>query len=100
MQLMRGSSQTGHCRGVSVLEILVAMVIVTFCVTATVNSYVVCARQADKVAYSLSVQSLALGRMEQVRAAKWDLLNTPPIDEVVSTNFNPKFETLDLPLQN
>ena len=100
MQFMWDFGKKGKCRGVTVLEIVVAMLIVTFCVTAIVNSYVVCARQADRVAYSLAAQSLALGRMDQVRAAKWDLLNTPAIDEVVSTNFNPKFETLDLPLQN
>ena len=36
--------------------------------------------------------------MEQVRAAKWDLLVSPSVDEV--TNTPPVREMLDLPCQN
>jgi len=61
------------------------MLIVAFSMAAIVNSYVVCARESDRSAYSLSAQSLALGRMEQVRAAKWDLVVSPLVDDVTNT---------------
>jgi Tfp pilus assembly protein PilV len=100
MRLKVGAPRNANCRGIGVLEILIAMLIVAFSMAAIVNSYVVCARESDRAAYSLSAQSLALGRLEQVRAAKWDLVVVPPVDDVQNTNFPAKSEVLDLPRQN
>lgn len=99
MRILVGERSNSSCLGIGILEVLIAMVIVAFSLTAIVNSYVVCAREADRAAYSLSAQSLALGRMEQVRAAKWDLLASPPVDQVSNSNFTVEQVMLDLPCQ-
>ena len=94
MHFKVGALRNAHCRGIGVLEVLIAILIVGFSMAAIVNSYVVCARESDRAAYSLSAQSLALGRLEQVRAAKWDLAVLPAVDDVQSSNFPPAAEIL------
>ena len=37
-------------------------------------------------------------RLEQVRAAKWDTLAAPPVDQVMQSNFPPAVEILDIPI--
>ena len=66
MRISVGKGGNADCLGICILEVLIAMLIVAFSLAAIVNSYVVCAREADRAAYSLAAQSLALGRMEQV----------------------------------
>ena len=36
--------------------------------------------------------------LEQTRAAKWDTLGTPVVDQVVSGNFTSRVEILDIPI--
>ena len=42
--------------------------------------YLQAAVRAEWSAYSLAAQSLAVMRLEQSRAAKWDRLAYPPVD--------------------
>ncbi len=37
-------------------------------------------------------------RVEQTRAAKWDMIAYPPIDQLVSNNFPAVTSTLDVPV--
>lgn len=63
-----------------------------------VTGYVLSAQRAEWSAYSLAANSLAMQRVEQIRAAKWDPLAWPPVDEVVASNFPPSIEVLDIPV--
>jgi len=51
-------------------------------------------------AHSLAAHSLAQQGMEQSRAAKWDTMATPTVDELVQSNFPPSIEVLDIPMQS
>ena len=64
----------------------------------TVNGYVLSSKRAERSAYSLAAHSLAMQRMEQVRAAKWDTLAYPLVDQIQSSNFPVVVEVLDVPL--
>jgi hypothetical protein len=62
------------------------------------TGYVQSARKAEWSAYSLAAQSLAMQQLESVRAAKWDLQASPPVDMVKGTNFPSLAEVLDVPV--
>ena len=46
----------------------------------------------------LAANNLAMQRIEQTRACKWDTQASPVIDELVSANFPPVIELLDVPV--
>ena len=82
---------SGH-HGFTLVEILVAIVIITLTFSAVITSYVNANSKAEWSAYSFTAQSLALQGVEQVRAARWE----PSVDELGETNFT-QIETLDVP---
>jgi Tfp pilus assembly protein PilV len=92
--------QQGGCMqtaGPTLVEVLVSILILTMAVVATVNGYIFSVHRAEWSAHSLAAHSLAMQRMEQVRAAKWDLVAYPAVDQVVQTNFPVAVDLLDLP---
>ena len=86
-----------YCRAMSLIEIVIAMALTTVGISALVNGYVLCARQAETSSLNLAAQAQALERFEQVRAAKWDPIADPPVDQVYSTNFPKLVKVLDVP---
>ena len=52
-----------------------------------IYGYVMSAQRAEWSAYSLAAQALASQRLEQMRAAKWDLRGSPIVDELTTSNF-------------
>lgn len=60
-----------------------------------ISGYVLAADRADWSGLSFSAQSQALQRMEQTRAAKWDTMGYPAVDEMVSSNFPQVVTALD-----
>jgi len=84
--------------GNSLAETLLALLITVITVSGTINGYIFTTTRAEWSAYSLAAQSLAMQRVEQVRAAKWDLGAYPPIDRAVATNFPVVVDVLDLPM--
>ena len=74
------------------------MGILSMSVVAIINGYIYATRQAEWSAYSLAAHSLALQRLEQVRAAKWDPQGYPAVDRVVPANFPVTTAILDVPL--
>jgi hypothetical protein len=58
--------------------------------------YVMSAQSAEWSAYNLAANSLAIQRLEQTRAAKWDRQASPLVDEL--TNFPTVVEILDIPI--
>ena len=63
-----------------------------------ITGFVQSARQAESSAYILAAQAQASQGLEQVRAAKWDpTVSTGAVDQVLSANFPPFIQLLDVP---
>jgi type II secretory pathway pseudopilin PulG len=76
-------------------EVVIAMAIAALSLGSIVNGYVISSQRAEWSAYSLAAHSLAMERLEQTRAAKWDPDGVPPADQL--TNSPNTVEILDLP---
>jgi type II secretory pathway pseudopilin PulG len=84
--------------GITLVEVVLSLAIMGIAFGAIIMGYVLSARRAEWSAYSLAANSLAMQRLEQCRAAKWDLLTTPVTDELVATNFVTQPAILDVPI--
>ncbi len=84
--------------GVTLVETLVAMLIVAVTIAATVNGYILAANRAEWAAQSLAAHSLAIQRMEQVRSATWNMTGEFPVDNVIEGNFPESKSVLDMPV--
>ena len=84
--------------GFTLEEVVTAMALSSLCFAGTVKGYGLAADRAEWSACSLAAQSLAFQRVEQVKAAKWDTMMYPQMDELVSTNFPTTTDSLDMPL--
>lgn len=80
------------------MEVVLSMTIAALAIGGMIYGYVLSANRAEWSAYSLAAQSLALQRLEQARACKWDPLANPPVDQLVSTSFPVMVEILDVPI--
>ena len=80
----------------TLVEVVVSMLIVGIMLAALISLYTQSAVRAEWSAYSLAGQMMALRGLEQTRAAKWDPRAAVPVDELVSTNFPPVVDVLDL----
>jgi type II secretory pathway pseudopilin PulG len=104
--MMRALSKNGNGRpndhrgagAFTLMEVVIAIGVAAVAIVATVEGYVFAAKQAEWSAYNLAAQSLAMQRLEQTRAAKWDTLSTPVVDELVSSNFPTVVDILDIPV--
>jgi len=85
-------------QGGSLVEVIFSLGIATLTIAGSVNGYVLSAKRAEWSAYSLAAHSLAIQRLEQVRAAKWDTATYPAVDQVVQSNFGPVTNILDVPV--
>jgi len=81
--------------GISLLETVIAMTIATLVLSGLITGFVQSARQAEISAYTLAAQAQASQGLEQVRAAKWDLSGSSPVDQL--TNFANVVQPLDIP---
>ena len=77
-------------------ELVISAAIAAVSVGGIIYGYVMSAQSAEWSAYHLAANSLALQKMEQARAAKWDRQATPIVDEL--TNFPVSVEVLDIPI--
>ncbi len=87
-------------RGITIIEVVLSLAIMGISFGAIVLGYVMSARRAEWSAYSLAANSLAMQRIEQCRAAKWDMLTTPVTDELVASNFVAQASILDVPISS
>ncbi len=83
--------------GITLVEVVLSLAIVSISLGAVVAGYIYSAKIAEWSAYSLAANSLAMQRLEQCRAAKFDVLTTPITDELVATNFPVDVQILDIP---
>jgi type II secretory pathway pseudopilin PulG len=78
-------------------EVVVSLAIASTVIVGIVTGYINCVYRAEWLACSVAAQSLATQRLEQVRAARWDTLANPPVDEVTTNQFPLAVQALDLP---
>jgi len=83
--------------GITLVEVVISLAITSISLGAIVAGYIYSAKVAEWSAYSLAANSLAMQRLEQCRAAKFDVLTTPITDELTAANFPDKPEILDVP---
>lgn len=100
---MRYTATSGERRrrsrgGFTMIEAVVSMAIAGIVMGGIVSGFMQAHRTAEWSAYSLAAQSLALQPLEQSRAAKWDPYASPPVDQLVPTNFPMTISILDVPL--
>ena len=82
----------------TLIEALVSMMLVAIMAVATINGYLLSTSRAEWSSHSLAAHSLAMQRLEQTRACKWDLQAWPIVDELVLTNFPTQINILDIPI--
>lgn len=100
MKLSNQSPQTLNQRkkGITIVEVVLSLAIMGISFGAIVTGYVLSAKRAEWSAYSLAANSLAMQRLEQCRAAKWDVLTTPITDELTASVFTNQVSILDVPV--
>ena len=84
-----------RCHGLTLVETVVALAIAGIVIAATVGGFVSLLRTTESVSYSLGANALAVQGYEQTRAATWDAIAFPNVDEVVGSNFPPMLYTID-----
>ena len=84
--------------GMTLMEVLIAVTIAVLAVTGIINGYIFSTRRAEWSAQSLAAHSMAIQRLEQTRAAKWNVSDSPVTDEVVEANFPTITAMLDMPM--
>jgi len=88
-------------RGFTLAEVVIAAGILALCIGGIITGYVSSSRRIEWSAYSLAAQSLAVQRMEQARACKWDLGAYPVVDgELQASNFPAQVLILDVPMNS
>ena len=78
------------------VSVVVAMAVAGIMIAGMVTGHIQAVKQAEWSAYSLAANALALQQVERVKAAKWD--SQAGLDQVVSSNFPPGVEVLDVPI--
>jgi type II secretory pathway pseudopilin PulG len=94
----RAENKAGRKSAFTLAETVVSIAIGGLVVAGVVSGYTWTLRRAEWSAHSLAANSLAQQRLEQTRAAKWDTLASPPVDQLVASNFPPTIEVLDIPV--
>jgi hypothetical protein len=77
---------------------MLALSIAALTISGVATGYVLAAQQMEQAAASAAAEFMALQRLEQARAAKWDTLANPPVDELAASNFPVAIATLDIPV--
>jgi len=83
--------------GMTLVEVVFALAVSGLAVAGIVGGYLFAVTSAEESALSLAASGRAMERLEQTRAAAWQVTVTPAIDQLQSSNFPPEVETLDLP---
>jgi type II secretory pathway pseudopilin PulG len=92
------SNKTVGQRAFTLMESIIASSIAAMMFGGIVYGYIQSGRNAEWSAYSFAAQSMAMQRLEQTRACKWDPESTPSVDELVSSNFPTVVSILDVPM--
>ncbi len=92
------TAQVGSsARAFTLVEVVVSVAVAAILMAGLLVGYCQMLERAEWSAHSLAANSLAMQRMEQTRAAKWDTLATPAVDQLTAANFAATIEVLDIP---
>src|SRR5438445_4838727 len=91
-----GSSGRRTQAGMTLIEVVMAMGISVVAVAAIITGYLFTVTSTEKSSLSLAASARAFERIEELRSAQWDTASSPPVDQLVSTNFPDQVVTLDL----
>lgn len=93
-------SRTSGPQAFSLIEVIVAMAIMGLMIVGVVVGFTQTERQSEWSTYSLAAQAMAMQRLEQARAAKWDPQGYPPVDLLTNsaTSFTQRVDILDIPI--
>jgi type II secretory pathway pseudopilin PulG len=81
-------------------EVMISIAVATISIGGIVVGFNVAARRAEWSACSTAAQLMAMRGLEQTRAAKWDPLGYPPVDDLVGGNYSNAVAGLNIPLSN
>ena len=95
---LKTKRRAAQAAGFTLAEVVIASALAALSMAGIIYGYTQSAKFAEFTSYSLAAQSMALQRVEQCRASKWDPLGYPPVDELVASNFNPQVNVLDIPI--
>jgi prepilin-type N-terminal cleavage/methylation domain-containing protein len=98
MDFQSAASSRQASAGFSLVEVLTAMGLLGIMITGLVAGFMQTHRVAEFSAHALAAQSLANQPLEQARAAKWDPYASPPVDQLVASNFPVVTNILDIPI--
>jgi type II secretory pathway pseudopilin PulG len=82
--------------GFTIVEVVISVFISTLVFATVIYAYVGANNRAEWSAYSFAAQSIATQGLEQARAAQWNPLNWPVLDDLPVTNYT-QIEKLDIP---
>ena len=85
-------------QGLTLVEVLISLGVLSITLVSILAGYLYSAREAERATCATAAEFAVLQRIEQTRAAKWDRLASPPVDEVVSNNFPTVISPLDIPV--
>jgi Tfp pilus assembly protein PilV len=92
------SNRARAAAGISLIETVIAMLIVTVTIAGTINGYILAANRAEWSAHSLAAHSLVIQKHEQIRAATWNRTGEIEVDLLTVANFPTVKTVLDMPL--
>jgi prepilin-type N-terminal cleavage/methylation domain-containing protein len=90
-------SSRRSCSAFTLVELVVAVAIAGLGIAGIVWGYAMASQRTEWTAASSAAQLMALRHLETTRGARWDLLASPPVDELVTTNFPERVELLAVP---
>ena len=85
-----------HTAGFTLAEVVVSAALAAITVAGVITGYVQSQERADWSGSSLAAQALAVQRLEQTRAARWD--TEAGVDQVITANFPTQSLPFDLPM--
>jgi prepilin-type N-terminal cleavage/methylation domain-containing protein len=95
--VMRLYHQPRKSTAFTMIEVLVSIVIAGIGLSGTISAYVLSARRAEYILCSSAAQKLAMQRLEQAKAAEWNVSFEPTADLLVSSNFPSIYQALPVP---
>lgn len=83
--------------GFTLAEVVISVGIAAIGIAVIVAGYITSSHRTEWATCSAAAQQMALRGLEQTRAAKWDPLGNPPVDDLPPTNFT-RVLPLDIPM--
>src|SRR5208283_302204 len=82
----RSRSARGRTAGFTLAEVVICLAIIVLVIGSVISAYIGTCFRAQWSGYNFAAQSLAMQELELARTAKWDLNDTPPVDQITNLN--------------